>query len=508
MSKYPVLLIEPDDERRNVLKQMLQQQVGIDQVNTSASSRQGVEWVEQHRPQLVFINAAQNDMAISDVVHLIKELLPNTRIIIYSPVLGSLTQLGSSSSVSMAELSNLVQTGVQPSDIITYSDDDPTSLIVNIDIPKPKPNEQQLTPDRKASEKKEEGQITGSSEILDADEIEEETEDVILFGDPEPEPAPEPDPEKLKTASQEMPVISPSAPPGAVTQEIPVPQTRPVQFSAYYPRDVLPNARYGMIIYAHTAAALDAIEKDVGKFAEELGGTVQAPKTAKQTPELADNVPITITPESDELTFDPPSLTKTWGGTWTRYNFDLVADRQYVDETVYVRVSIQVGGVEIAYIKLAVDVRSSSGAGLPTFERIDNPLARAKLSTRPAEYYNKIFISYSRRDTDVANSYRLAQIAAGHDVFMDSYSIRSGENWQAALANAIDDADIFQLFWSQNTADSENCRDEWEYALLHKCPDDRCVHFIRPVYWQKPLVSPPQELGHINFRYVPFEAES
>lgn len=525
MPDIRVLLIEPDDERRTVLREMIQQQSGYMLIADSASSRQGIELVEQHQPDLVLINPAPNDMAVSDVVRLIKELLPNTRIIVYSPMLGSLLEAAGNMNISMTEISNLMQAGIQPSDIIAYSADNPASLFDSVNVPTPKPSEQNLSPDRRLSstdKKKREDEdnlTTGASEIIteeteeegEADEKADEVDGFIDFEDLEPEPTPE----ELQTTTQEMVVIStdqpaqPSiAPPGSVTQEIPVPQTRPVQFSAYYPRDVLPNARYGMIVYAHTAVALDAIEKDVSKFSEELGGEVQSPKTAKQIPELADNIPVTIIPESDELTFDPPSLTKIWGGTWTRYNFDLVADRKFADETAFVRVSIQVGGVEIAYIKLAVDVRSSSGAGLPTLEKIDNPLARAKLSTRPAQYYNKIFISYSRRDKQVANGYRLAQIAAGHDVFMDSYSIRSGENWQAALANAIDSADIFQLFWSQHTADSKNCRDEWEYALLHKCPDDKCVHFIRPVYWQKPLVSPPEELGHINFRFVPFEPES
>ncbi|MDQ7027464.1 MAG: toll/interleukin-1 receptor domain-containing protein [Anaerolineae bacterium] len=87
---------------------------------------------------------------------------------------------------------------------------------------------------------------------------------------------------------------------------------------------------------------------------------------------------------------------------------------------------------------------------------------------------------------------------------MDSYSIRSGEHWQAALATAIDESDIFQLFWSENSSTSTNVRHEWDYALKYKCADNHCVGFIRPVYWQQPLPPPPPELGHLNFRFVPF----
>jgi hypothetical protein len=84
--------------------------------------------------------------------------------------------------------------------------------------------------------------------------------------------------------------------------------------------------------------------------------------------------------------------------------------------------------------------------------------------------------------------------------------VAKGEDWRSALASAIDQSDIFQLFWSDNSAGSPNVRDEWEYALQHKCPETRCVGFIRPVCWNDPIKpSPPEELGHLNFKYVPLD---
>jgi hypothetical protein len=116
-------------------------------------------------------------------------------------------------------------------------------------------------------------------------------------------------------------------------------------------------------------------------------------------------------------------------------------------------------------------------------------------------------VSYSRKDAAVAEAFRLAQLALGNEVFMDTYSIRTGENWQAALAKAIDTADIFQLFWSAHAAESPNVHDEWDYALKYRCPNTRCADFIRPVYWEQPLpVPPPPELGHLNFRFVPLKS--
>ncbi len=85
---------------------------------------------------------------------------------------------------------------------------------------------------------------------------------------------------------------------------------------------------------------------------------------------------------------------------------------------------------------------------------------------------------------------------------MDTESLRSGEDWQAGLARAIDRADILQLFWSQNAARSRNVRDEWEYALESRGDDARGAHFIRPVYWQKPIAEVPDELPHLHFHFM------
>ncbi|MEO1442918.1 MAG: toll/interleukin-1 receptor domain-containing protein, partial [Chloroflexota bacterium] len=90
-------------------------------------------------------------------------------------------------------------------------------------------------------------------------------------------------------------------------------------------------------------------------------------------------------------------------------------------------------------------------------------------------------------------------------VFIDVDNLRTGEDWQAGLAKAIDDADIFQLFWSSYSAESKYCCYEWEYAMEQKCPDNRCATFIRPVYWQKPMPKVPDPLRHLNFKFVPFE---
>ena len=288
-------------------------------------------------------------------------------------------------------------------------------------------------------------------------------------------------------------------------------QTKTAQFSAYYPRETQAKTRHGLYVYAHTPDAIKVMNRDVQKFEQELGGEIPRPTTAKQSTKIKQGTLITILPECDEIEFSPPSLTKKWDDEWVRYDFDFKASDDLLGETLFIRVSVQIASIEIAHIKCATEIVETTKTPANTSKKPENPLAAAKLGSQigkqTANMYDKIFISYSRKDTEVAAAYRLAQMAAGHDVFMDTESIHTGEDWKVALAKAIDEADMFQLFWSQHSADSDNVRHEWDYALQYKCADDACVGFIRPVYWQKPMPNPPGELGHLNFRFVPLSGE-
>lgn len=283
-----------------------------------------------------------------------------------------------------------------------------------------------------------------------------------------------------------------------------------VHFTAFYPNETEAERLHSLYVYAHLPDAVNSISQDVQQFRDKLGNTTPLSKIAKQWANLPEGTLITVVPECEDVEFEPVSITKKWSGSWKRFEFDFTPSINLIGETLLVRVSIQVCGLEIACIKLSVEVEANvvkadnsiSAARIMGQPAIQNPLAAAKLARQTARIYQKIFISYSRQDTQVVEAYRQAQLALGNEVFMDTYSIRSGENWRAALAEAIDSADIFQLFWSENAITSENIRDEWRYAIIYRCPDTRCDSFIRPIFWKKPVPPPPPELSHLNFRYI------
>jgi len=311
-------------------------------------------------------------------------------------------------------------------------------------------------------------------------------------------------PPTVEIATESPPKPTKPAEPSDSTDETTIAEAH---FTAFYSRESVAETPYGLYVYAHLEGVLRQIEADVQAFQQQLGGDIPKPKIAAETKNLAVGTALTIMPEAEGLEFDPVAVTKKWQTPFTRFDFTYTAPESMVAEIITGRVVILVRGIEIASIPFATMIEDEKLA--LQFEAMpQNPLAAAKFAASDtAQIYNKIFVSYSRQDKAVAENYRLAQLALGHDVFMDSYSIRTGEDWQAALANAIDTADIFQLFWSEHSANSSNVHNEWDYALRYRCAEDACRGFIRPVFWHRPMPAPPLELGHLNFRYVPLAGE-
>lgn len=281
-----------------------------------------------------------------------------------------------------------------------------------------------------------------------------------------------------------------------------------VEFSVFHPQEASAETWYTLLAYVHVAGALDKVQEDAAKFMDEMGGSQQHRHHRKAT-QLQRGTELTFIPRADEVEFKPTAITLRWDEDIERAQFRCKAKSSLLGEAASGEMLVCIGPIEVACVRFAFSVIAADDDTMT--ERIpphqpktpQNPLALARLRRQNGQLYQKIFISYSRKDAAIAKAYRLAQIAAGHEVFLDTESIRAGEDWQAALADAIDKADIFQLFWSSSSAASQNVRDEWDYCLHYKCAENECRGFIRPVYWQMPMPPPPPELGHLNFRYVP-----
>src|SRR5262249_42191219 len=151
-----------------------------------------------------------------------------------------------------------------------------------------------------------------------------------------------------------------------------------------------------------------------------FNAAVPGPRFADRSPRLAVGTPVTVIPECPALAFDPGSLTARWTGRWVRFAFRFTP--LYGAPDLAVSISVRVAGIEIANVSCPLTVAAPAD---PAPSPGDNPLAAAKLRQRSAASYQKIFVSYSRKDAAVVEGYRLAQEALGNEVFVDSYSIRA-----------------------------------------------------------------------------------
>ena len=153
---------------------------------------------------------------------------------------------------------------------------------------------------------------------------------------------------------------------------------------------------------------------------------------------------------------------------------------------VHGRISFFVGPILVAEIGLhAPVVIDDLGSATPH-------LARSTV-----EQYQSVFVSYSHKDAEIVDQLERAYRVLGLEYLRDVRSLRSGEKWNESLLKMIDRADIFQLLWSKASKRSRAVTAEWQYALVKQRPS-----FVRPVYWERPMPKPPDQLKHLHFAYL------
>ncbi|MBN1200880.1 MAG: TIR domain-containing protein [Anaerolineae bacterium] len=67
----------------------------------------------------------------------------------------------------------------------------------------------------------------------------------------------------------------------------------------------------------------------------------------------------------------------------------------------------------------------------------------------------KVFISYSRKDTDTVRRIREQLEKLGHEIWIDTEAIKGGANWLHEISNNITQADALLVVWSQHAKKSK-----------------------------------------------------
>jgi hypothetical protein len=255
-------------------------------------------------------------------------------------------------------------------------------------------------------------------------------------------------------------------------------------FTLAYPNTVAPTVWYSLYTYVH----LSRLQKIVNeRSADQFRRLNQRPSisTSESPAPLPRGTILRVRPQVSGLSFNPSVQELEWLEDLHEVLFRFRAPFDWAGQALLGSVDIYTGSLLIAQVPLAVHVGTT---GQPD---------RSEFVRTTAEIFSKVFASYSHDDRRIVMACAAAYKALGIDMLTDNHSLRSGQDWKAALRQLMEDSDAFQLFWSKASSASREVTEEWQQALQLR--DRKGAQFIRPVYWENPWPPPPTELQHIHF---------
>ncbi len=208
---------------------------------------------------------------------------------------------------------------------------------------------------------------------------------------------------------------------------------------------------------------------------------------------------ITIVPQVPGLRFSPESRSFDWHDEVHYEQFIARAGPETLGSVLRGQITFFVGALILAEVNVRVQITQ-------TLLQRSGSEQNLKSQAKP---YRNIFASYSHNDTAIVEHLEKMAAVYGDRYLRDIHNLRSGENWNAGLMAMIEQADVFQVFWSNNSMHSPYVRQEWEYALRLNRPN-----FVRPTYWESPFPEdkprglPPASLRSLHFQMLPIEVVS
>lgn len=267
------------------------------------------------------------------------------------------------------------------------------------------------------------------------------------------------------------------------------PAPEPVEFTVYHPPELVPERWAKLLAYAHLAGARDEVERDREKvLAGEPGAHRQ--RSADAIVPIRRESAIRVVPQLPGCRFNPAEASFLWLEDWHSALFRVQAHRQAPGfapgQAVNGRVAFYVESVLVGEVPIwaLISDRAELEPGEPR-------------RSAPVAAFDRVFASYSHRDGEIVEALGRAYEALGMEFLRDVEVLRSGEEWNPRLLELIEGADVFQLYWSENARASPYVAQEWRHALAQQRE-----RFIRPVYWQRPMPPPPEDLRSIHFAYL------
>ncbi len=268
-----------------------------------------------------------------------------------------------------------------------------------------------------------------------------------------------------------------------------------VNFSAFHPRSVSPRLWSPLLVYAHLERDWPSVQSDADALLS-LDAETYAEAQAESTQGIPMGTEITLAPHAPGLQFRPAMMRITWKRTWERADFQVRAEGDNAaDSMVEASIGCYAGPLLLAEVRLPIRI----GDAKSSQQREPSPILASR-----AKAFQAIFASYSHSDTSLVEAVEAACRALGIDYLRDVMTLKSGQDWSEELLGLIEEADVFQLFWSWAASRSPYVEQEWRHALQQR--SEKGQSFIRPVYWEEDLPPVPERLAAIHFRRIDAEA--
>lgn len=258
------------------------------------------------------------------------------------------------------------------------------------------------------------------------------------------------------------------------------PETDQVEFTVTSPTVLAPARYYIIEVWAHLAELRNEVLESARQT---VGGEPSAAR--KSGIEVERSAQITVQLTIPGLNIPDPTASMIWNGKMANCGFHVGVPDSAETRSHPGKAIISISQVRVAVIPFVVEVGATEVLS-PT-------------TSQPGSTHGSAFASYASADREsvAARLQGISKARPEMSIFFDVATLRSGQRWQNELTRAIDEADVFYLFWSKAASESEWVEREWRYAV-----EQKGVDFIDPVPLESPQsIRPPVELAdqlHFN----------
>jgi hypothetical protein len=270
---------------------------------------------------------------------------------------------------------------------------------------------------------------------------------------------------------------------------------RPI-FTAVYPENIDRNKWYNLEIFIYLSTFLDRLKQRIEKIIKghkKQEGLDYGQVSSRYHNSLPEGCIIQITVTSDVVEANPEQVSIKWVEKYNNLNFRIrcKSDSQQQNHA-RIALNIFVDNLPIAPILLSIDIMDE--------------IKDIRKCNIDMQWIEQIFASYAREDYQYAKQIKERYQSLGIYMFIEAEDFRNLGIWgKNAIFTKIQESDIFQLFWSDLARHSIDVKNEYEKAIELTKIGIKNSGFIRPLYWEDPMVEAPPELSEIQFYKSSFD---